>query len=34
VFTDKRERLFLIAIICLCLFLGILEVLYYYVHYH
>jgi hypothetical protein len=31
---DKRERLFLIAIVCLCLFLGLLEVLYYYVHYH
>jgi hypothetical protein len=31
---DKRERLFLIAIVCLCIFLGILEVLYYYVHYN
>ncbi len=31
---DKRERLLVIAIVGLCLFLGILEALYYYVHYH
>ena len=31
---DKRERLLVIAIVALCLFLGLLEVLYYYVHYH
>jgi hypothetical protein len=30
---DKRERLFLIGIVSLCLFLGLLELGYYYIRY-
>ena len=30
---DKRERLFLVVIVSLCLVLGLLELLYYYHHY-